>query len=83
MHALQPSPTLIFHGDELPHAYDQPESFLESSTRHLTALPNRLRRMFPQLDALKPHFGWASNEKIKTMLDKTTQHCRGVVHYPF
>ena len=25
----------------------------------------------------------ASNEKIKQMLDKTTQHYRGVMHYPF
>ena len=39
--------------------------------------------MFPDTDALKPYFGWVSNEKIKQMLDKTTQHYRGVVHYPF
>ena len=39
--------------------------------------------MFPALDALKPYFGWASNKKIKQMLEKTTQHHRGAVHHPF
>ena len=45
--------------------------------------PNRLRRFFPKVETLKPFFGWVSNDKIKGCLDNTTQHYRGVVHYPF
>ena len=72
-------------GESLPHAHDVPtESTLDRAiNRMLSVFPNKLRRHFPHLDALKPYFGWASNEKIKQMLDKTTQHYRGVVHHPF
>ena len=56
---------------------------MERAVNYLTVMPHRLKRKFPALDALKPFFGWISNEKLKMMLDKTTQHYRGVVHYPF
>ena len=49
----------------------------------LSSAPNRVRKLFPDLEKLKPFFGWASTDKIKTMLDKMTQHYRGVIHYPF
>ena len=68
------------------YAFDfEPEpTRLERATNTLLSIfPNRLRRRFPHLDALKPYFGWASNERLKTMLEKTTQHYRQVVHYPF
>ena len=45
--------------------------------------PNRVWKLFPDLERLKPFFGWASTDKIKTMLDKTTQHYHGVIHFPF
>ena len=32
---------------------------------------------------MKPFFGWAFADKIKTVLDKTTQHCCGVICYSF
>ncbi len=70
-------------GREMPHGNDFPETMFERKVNSLASFPNRLRKSFPSLDALKPYFGWASNDKIKTMLDKTTQHYRGVVHYPF
>ena len=75
-------------GEELPYTGDvqvqrQINAICRLAEHPLTAMPNRLRRLFPALDSLKPYFGWASNEKIKTMLDKTSQHYRGVVHYPF
>ena len=70
-------------GYNMPNATTEPETRLERTVRNLTALPNRLKRAFPDLDKLKPYFGWASNERLKMMLDKTTQHYRGVVHYPF
>ena len=74
----------IFGDKEFPHTEDLPMSNWERMVNKLVqAFPNRLRRMFPDLDILKPYFGWASNDKIKTMLDKTTQHYRGVVHHPF
>ena len=70
-----------------PNGYYEPEeqeSVLERAVNKLIgAFPNRLRKRFPSLDKLKPYFGWASNDRIKTMLDKTTQHYRGVVNYPF
>ena len=30
------------------------------ATTSLTLLPNRLKRLFPKMDALKPYFGWVS-----------------------
>jgi hypothetical protein len=71
------------YGYELPHANDEPISRFDENIWNLTAFLNQLRRMFPHTDALKPYLGWISNKKIKTMLDKTTQHFRGVVSYPF
>jgi hypothetical protein len=69
------------------YSTDEPQAYVSklerAANRLLSIFPNRLRRQFPHLDALKPYFGWASNEKIKQMLDNTTQHYRGVVHYPF
>ena len=49
----------------------------------LSAAPNHVWKLFPDLEKLKLFFGWASTDKIKTMLDKTTQHYRGVMHFPF
>ena len=48
----------------------------------LSAAPNRVWKLFPDLEKLKPFFGWALTDKIKTMLDKTTQHYHGVIHFP-
>jgi hypothetical protein len=42
-----------------------------------------LRRTFPDLDALKPYFGWIANERIQKTLEKTTQFYRATVHTPF
>ena len=58
-------------------------TYFETMVAKLSAAPNRVRKLFPDLEKLKPFFGWASTDKIKTMLDKTTQHYRGVIHYPF
>ena len=60
-----------------------PMTYFETMVAKLSAAPNRVRKMFPDLAKLKPFFGWESTDKIKTMLDKTTQHHRGVIHYPF
>eukprot|EP00977_Amphora_coffeiformis_P010451 scaffold2440_cov143-Amphora_coffeaeformis.AAC.2 len=66
----------------------RPKSIFTSKVERLANMPyhlfpNRLRRFFPKIESLKPFFAWVSNDKIKQCLDKTTQHYRGVVHYPF
>ncbi len=66
----------------------QKQDVFQSMVQRLASLPysmfpNRLRRFFPKVETLKPFFGWVSNDKIKGCLDSTTQHYRGVVHYPF
>ena len=69
------------NGDYIP---DVEPSRLERAANMLLSInPNRLRRHFPHLDALKPYFGWVSNDRIKSMIEKTTQHYRQVVNYPF
>ena len=60
-----------------------PMMYFETMVSKLSAAPNRVRKLFPNTEKLNPFFGWASTNKIKTMLDKTTQHCHGVIHYPF
>ena len=70
-------------GTELPNCELQPKTTFERMVNKLTAMPNRLRKVFPQIDQLKPYFGWASTEKIQAMLDKTTQHYRATIHFPF
>ena len=72
-------------GLELPNEApeNEPETRFAMAVRLLSAMPNRLRKLFPHVDKLKPFFGWASSEKIKMMLDKTTQHYRGTIHFPF
>ena len=60
-----------------------PMTHFKTMVAKLSAAPNQVRKLFPDLEKLKPFFGWASTDKIKTMLDKMTQHYRGVIHYPF
>ncbi len=72
------SPGIVF-----PHENDVPDTRFRLAVQILSMFPNRVRRLFPDAEKLKPYFGWASTEKIKLMLDQTTQHYRGVIHYPF
>jgi hypothetical protein len=37
----------------------------------------------PDLDALKPNFGWVSVDRIQKTIEKTTQFYRASNHYPF
>ena len=41
-----------------------------------------MKRRLPDLDALKPNFGWVSKECIKDTLDKTTQHYQAEKRVP-
>ena len=70
-------------GITFPHEDDEPETRFVAMVRALAAMPNRVRRLFPHVDKLKPYFGWALAEKIKQMLDQTTQHYRGTINFPF
>ena len=60
-----------------------PMTYFETMVSKLSAALNQVWKLFPNLEKLKPFFGWASMDKIKTKLDKTTQHYCGVIHYPF
>ena len=55
------------------HDYVHPSRF-EMAVNKLSSAPNYVRKKFPDLEKLKPFFGWASTDKIKNMLDKMTQH---------
>ena len=57
--------------------------YFETMVSKLSVAPNQVCKLFPNLEKLKPFFGWASTDEIKTMLDKTTQHYHRVIHYPF
>ena len=67
----------------LPNGSEVPMTSVERAAHSMSAMPHRIRRSKPDLDVLKPYFGWASNDRIKTMLEKTTQFYRAAVHYPF
>jgi hypothetical protein len=58
-------------------------AYFKTMVAKLSEAPNRVCKLFPNLERLKPYFAWVSTDKIKTMLDKTTQHYRGVIHFPF
>ena len=58
-------------------------TYFETVVAKLSAAPNGIQKLFPDLEKLKPFFGWALTDKIKMMLDKTTQHYRGVIHFLF
>ena len=49
----------------------------------LATYPQHLSRNFPDLDALRPNFGWVPTERIQKTLKATTQFYRATVHHPF
>ena len=49
----------------------------------LSAFPQQLRPRLPDMDSLRPNFGWVPVDRIKATLDATTQHYRATVHHPF
>jgi hypothetical protein len=62
---------------------EMPEGRLQRVIRRLSMFPQILRRTFPDLDVLKPYFGWVANDRIQKTLEKTTQFYRATVHTPF
>ena len=45
--------------------------------------PQDLRRKLPDLESLRPHFGWVTTDWIRDTLDKTSQQYRALKHYLF
>ena len=43
----------------------------------------KLNHHLPDLDCLRPNFGWVPVDRIKATLDKTTQFYRATIHHPF
>ena len=77
------TPDVAYDGDAPPACNDPPVSRLAAAVRLLTALPQTLKRVLPDLDALKPNFGWVSVDRIQKTIEKTTQFYRASNHYPF
>ena len=46
----------------------------EAAVEDLTVLSQKMQRRLPDLDALLPNFGWVRKDRIRTTLEKTTQH---------
>ena len=49
----------------------------------LSAFPQTIVPKLPDLNSLRPHFGWVPTDHIKVTLDATTQYYHDTVHYPF
>jgi len=49
----------------------------------LSAFPSRVLPRMPDLDALRPNFGWVPTDRIKATLEATTQYYRATIHHPF
>jgi len=49
----------------------------------LAACPQTVTPKLPDMDTLRPHFGWVPVDRIKRTLEKTTQYYRATVHHPF
>ena len=45
--------------------------------------PQKLKRVFTDLDVLKPNFGWMNNDRIQKTIENTTQFYRATDYYPF
>ena len=49
----------------------------------LSAFPQTIVHKLPDLNSLRPHFGWVPTDRIKATLDATTQYYHATVHYPY
>ena len=47
------------------------------------AAPQRIVPTTPDIQSLRPNFGWLPIERIKNTLNATTQHFKATVHHPF
>ena len=67
-------------------AYESTDSYtvpcLDRCLDALAIFGIHMKRRLPDLDALKPNFGWVSKEHIKDTLDKTTQHYQAEKQVP-
>jgi hypothetical protein len=41
-----------------------------------------MTRRLPDVESLKPNFGWADVRRIQSTLDHTTQYYRAAIYYP-
>ena len=71
----------LFH-DNYKHTEMYMVSRLERCLDTITILGTHMKRRLPDLDALKPNFGWVSKDRIKDTLDKTTQHYQAEKRIP-
>ena len=49
----------------------------------IQAYSQEVLRQFPDLDSLRPNFGWLPRDRIKATLGATTQHYKATIHHPF
>ena len=78
---------IVCHTTDIDHlvetcSYYTCSAFTIAATT-LSAFPQSIVPKIPDLNSLRPHFGWVPTDHIKATLDATTQYYRATVHYPF
>ena len=63
-------------------SYNTCSSFTIAATT-LSAFPRTIVPKLPDLNSLRPHFGWVPTDCIKATLDATAQYYCATMHYPF
>ena len=58
-------------------------SAFSKAVAKLSAFPQSVHPHLPDLDALRPNFGWLPVDRIKKTLEATTQYYCASAHYPF
>jgi hypothetical protein len=60
-----------------------PITRIERMCNAMIACPQHMKRRMPDVEALKPNFGWVDAKRIQSTLDNTTQYYRAANYYPF
>ena len=58
-------------------------TLFDTSVLALSAFPTSVSHTLPDLDTLRPNFGWIPVDRIRATLNATTQYYRAAVHHPF
>jgi hypothetical protein len=56
---------------------------IERMVNNMIACPQHMTNRLPDVESLKPNFGWVDAKRIQSTLDHTTQYYRAAIYYPF
>ena len=74
----------INHVDTIVRAFAAAATtVLAVSAASLSAFPQRVQQRLPDLDVLRPNFGWIPVDRIRDTLKAIAQYYRATVHHPF